>query len=71
VDEVARKEFLRKNRRRDINETVAELGEGRGIYGPGYEARRVERIREKYGIDVSGVPQGGSTTHKPTMLQQA
>ena len=23
-----------------------------GIYGPGYEERRRERIREKYGIDV-------------------
>lgn len=23
-----------------------------GIYGPGYEERRRERIKEKYGIDV-------------------
>jgi hypothetical protein len=23
-----------------------------GIYGPGYEQRRKERIKEKYGIDV-------------------
>jgi len=30
VDEVARKEYLRKNRRRPIEETIAELGEGRG-----------------------------------------
>ena len=30
VDEVSRKEYLRKNRRRPIDETVAELGEGRG-----------------------------------------
>lgn len=30
VDEVARKEYMRKNRRRDIGEIVNELGEGRG-----------------------------------------
>ena len=30
VDEVARKEFLRKNRRRPIEGTLEELGEGRG-----------------------------------------
>ena len=32
VDEVARKEYLRKNRRRSIEETINELGEGRGTY---------------------------------------
>jgi hypothetical protein len=32
VDEVARKEYLRKNKRRPIQETIAELGEGRGIF---------------------------------------
>ena len=53
VDEVSRKEFLRKNRRRPVEGTVHELGEGRGIYAPGYEQRRVERIREAYGIDVT------------------
>ncbi|KAF2169651.1 hypothetical protein M409DRAFT_20064 [Zasmidium cellare ATCC 36951] len=52
VDEVARKEYLRKNRRRSIEETVNELGEGRGVYAPGYEQRRAERIKERYGIDV-------------------
>ena len=52
VDEVARKEFLRKNRRRPIEETIAVLGEGRGVYGPGYEERRRQRIKENYGIDV-------------------
>jgi hypothetical protein len=31
VDEVARKEYLRKNRRRPIDEIVNELGEGRGM----------------------------------------
>ncbi|KAF1987603.1 mitochondrial import inner membrane translocase subunit Tim17 family protein [Aulographum hederae CBS 113979] len=53
VDEVARKEHLRKNRRRSVEETIAELGEGRGIYGPGYEERRRERIKQNYGIDVA------------------
>ncbi|APA14137.1 hypothetical protein sscle_12g089070 [Sclerotinia sclerotiorum 1980 UF-70] len=52
VDEFERKEHLRKNRRIPIEQTVAELGEGRGIYGPGYDERRRERIKERYGIDV-------------------
>lgn len=30
VDEFDRKEYLRKNRRRPLMETIAELGEGRG-----------------------------------------
>ena len=30
VDEVSRKEYLRKNRRRPIDDIVNELGEGRG-----------------------------------------
>ncbi len=51
-DEYDRHEKLRKNRRRPIEETLAELGEGRGIYGPGYEERRRQRIKERYGIDV-------------------
>ena len=32
VDEVSRKEYLRKNRRRSIEQTVNELGEGRGKF---------------------------------------
>jgi hypothetical protein len=32
VDEVSRKEFLRKNRRRPIDQIVNELGEGRGMH---------------------------------------
>jgi len=52
VDEFDRKEFLRKNRRRPIEQTIEELGEGRGIYGPGYEERRRERLKAAYGIDV-------------------
>ncbi|PSN62553.1 hypothetical protein BS50DRAFT_531868 [Corynespora cassiicola Philippines] len=52
-DEVARKEALRKIRRRPIEETVEQLGEGRGIYAPGYEERRRQRLLEKYGVDVA------------------
>lgn len=76
VDEYERKEYLRKNRRRPIEETIAELGEGRGggvyphllldalqavtdnmtaIHPPGYEERRRERIKEKYGIEINPV----------------
>ena len=32
VDEVSRKEYLRKNRRRPVDEIVNELGEGRGMH---------------------------------------
>ncbi|WPG98038.1 Hypothetical protein R9X50_00082200 [Acrodontium crateriforme] len=52
IDEVSRKEELRKNRRKPIEEIVNELGEGRGIYGPGYEERRAQRIKDAYGIEV-------------------
>ncbi|MCJ1378027.1 hypothetical protein MMC17_001123 [Xylographa soralifera] len=52
VDEYDRKEQLRKSRRMPIQETINDLGEGRGIYGPGYEERRRERIKQNYGIDV-------------------
>ena len=52
VDEVSRKEYLRKNRRRPVDEIVNELGEGRGITAPGYEERRAQRIKANYGIDV-------------------
>ena len=30
-DEFARKQFLRKNRRKPVEDTLAELGEGRGM----------------------------------------
>ncbi|RDW67942.1 putative NADH2 dehydrogenase (ubiquinone) 21.3K chain [Coleophoma cylindrospora] len=52
VDEFERKQELRKNRRRPIQETIDELGEGRGIYAPGYPERRAAIIKEKYGIEV-------------------
>lgn len=44
VDEVARKEFLRKNRRRPIEGTLEELGEGRGEYNV---LRRLQKARGK------------------------
>ncbi|KAL1959885.1 hypothetical protein VTO42DRAFT_1030 [Malbranchea cinnamomea] len=52
VDEFDRRETMRKNYRSPGWETLAELGEGRGIYGPGYAERRRERIKQNYGIDV-------------------
>lgn len=70
MDEFERKQFLRKNRRIPIEETISQLGEGRGmqyitkilslkltskppgIYAPGYDERRKQRIKENYGIDV-------------------
>jgi len=32
IDEVGRKEYLRRNRRRPFEETIEELGEGRGMF---------------------------------------
>ncbi|KAI4858616.1 NADH-ubiquinone oxidoreductase 213 kDa subunit [Hypoxylon rubiginosum] len=76
IDEYDRKEYLRKNRRRPIAETISEIGEGRGtntthththtpphdnvnssssIEPPGYEERRRERLKEKYGYDIKPV----------------
>ncbi|KAK0649374.1 hypothetical protein B0T16DRAFT_326287 [Cercophora newfieldiana] len=55
ADEFARKEVLRMNRRRPIEETIAEVGEGRSIRPPGYEERRRQRLKETYGIDVQPV----------------
>ncbi|KAF2144450.1 uncharacterized protein K452DRAFT_284769 [Aplosporella prunicola CBS 121167] len=53
VDEYERKEYLRTNRRRPFEQTVAELGEGRGIRGPGYEERRRQLLKEKYGYEIT------------------
>ncbi|KAL8700592.1 MAG: hypothetical protein Q9224_000893 [Gallowayella concinna] len=70
VDEYERTEQVRRNRRGPIEETLRELGEGRGraisgqlppqqiqlnitgITGPGYQERRRERLKQRYGIDV-------------------
>ena len=67
-EEVERKEAQKKLRRRPLLETIEQLGEGRGrffpsvaienrltipgIYAPGYEERRRQRLLEKYGVDV-------------------
>ncbi|KAK7445594.1 Tim17/Tim22/Tim23 family protein [Colletotrichum acutatum] len=45
----------RAAKRRPIEETIAELGEGRGIRPPGYEERRRERLKEKYGVEINPV----------------
>ncbi|KAI3325717.1 hypothetical protein HD806DRAFT_454865 [Xylariaceae sp. AK1471] len=55
MDEYERKEYLRKNRRRPIEETIADIGEGRGIEPPGYEERRRQRLKEKYGVDINPI----------------
>ncbi|KAB8236114.1 uncharacterized protein BDW43DRAFT_267505 [Aspergillus alliaceus] len=52
IDEFERREQLRKAYRTSGEQTLAELGEGRGLYGPGYAERRAERIKEAYGIEV-------------------
>ncbi|TQV98232.1 hypothetical protein V2A60_008007 [Cordyceps javanica] len=54
-DEFARKETLRRTTRIPVEQTVAEIGEGRGIKPPGYEERRRERIQEKYGFEIDPV----------------
>ncbi|KAH6606201.1 mitochondrial import inner membrane translocase subunit tim17 family [Trichoderma cornu-damae] len=84
-DEFERKEIIRRTTRLPVEQTVAELGEGRGksllpfsylanddgfetntsqcadagehtgIRPPGYEERRRERIKEKYGFEVDPV----------------
>lgn len=55
ADEFERKERLRLTRRRPLEETIAEIGEGRGIKPPGYEERRRARLKETYGIEVNPV----------------
>ncbi|KAI0475438.1 hypothetical protein GGR56DRAFT_675565 [Xylariaceae sp. FL0804] len=55
IDEYERKELMRMNRRRPIEETIADVGEGRGIKPPGYEERRRQRLKEKYGFEVNPV----------------
>jgi hypothetical protein len=59
-DVISKKEYYRRNRRRPVEETLSELGEGRGIYGPGYVERRAQRIKAKYGVDVPVGPQSAS-----------
>ncbi|KAI9147823.1 NADH-ubiquinone oxidoreductase 21.3 kDa subunit [Paramyrothecium foliicola] len=54
-DEFERKEIIRRTTRRPVEQTIAELGEGRGIRPPGYEERRRERIKENYGFEINPV----------------
>ncbi|KAL1962988.1 hypothetical protein VTN77DRAFT_8834 [Rasamsonia byssochlamydoides] len=56
MDKFEQLEKLRKAYRTPAEETFAELGEGRGIYAPGYAERRRERIKQAYGIDVPTSP---------------
>jgi hypothetical protein len=52
ADMLAKKDKDRKTYRVPVEQTIAELGEGRGVYGPGYSERRKQRIKDNYGIDV-------------------
>ncbi|KAJ2969844.1 hypothetical protein NQ176_g8464 [Zarea fungicola] len=54
-DEFAHKETIRRTTRVPVEQTVSEIGEGRGIKPPGYEERRRERIQEKYGFEINPV----------------
>ncbi|OQE13412.1 hypothetical protein PENFLA_c048G04246 [Penicillium flavigenum] len=56
VDEFDRRTALRKAFQTPGEQTISELGEGRGIYGPGYEERRRERLKANYGIEVPTSP---------------
>ncbi|KAF9873450.1 Tim17/Tim22/Tim23 family protein [Colletotrichum karsti] len=54
-DEFENKIAMRANKRRPIEETIAEIGEGRGIRPPGYDERRAERLKAKYGVEINPV----------------
>ncbi|KAH7325052.1 Tim17/Tim22/Tim23 family protein [Stachybotrys elegans] len=54
-DEFERKEIIRRTTRVPVEQTIAEIGEGRGIKPPGYEERRRERLKEKYGYEINPV----------------
>ncbi|KAL7813154.1 hypothetical protein V8C44DRAFT_327672 [Trichoderma aethiopicum] len=54
-DEFERRETVRRTTRVPVEQTVAEIGEGRGIRPPGYEERRRQLIKEKYGFEVNPV----------------
>ncbi|KAM0552015.1 hypothetical protein ACHAPJ_008125 [Fusarium lateritium] len=54
-DEFERKEIVRRSTRLPIEQTISEIGEGRGIRGPGFEERRAERLGEKYGVEINPV----------------
>lgn len=61
VDEVSRKEYLRKNRRRPLAETVQELGEGRGRYTHAIlwqNSKQISRTESWLGRTLAHMPQG-------------
>ncbi|KAF3763864.1 hypothetical protein M406DRAFT_357256 [Cryphonectria parasitica EP155] len=55
MDAAERRDYLRKIRRKPIEETLEGVGEGRGIQPPGYQERRRERLKENYGFEVNPV----------------
>merc|ERR1712000_612317 len=54
-DTFERKETIRRTTRLPLEQTISEIGEGRGIRPPGYDERRAERLKEKYGFEVNPV----------------
>lgn len=54
-DTFERKETFRRTTRLPLEQTISEIGEGRGIQPPGYDERRAERLKEKYGFEVNPV----------------
>ncbi|KAH7157158.1 hypothetical protein EDB81DRAFT_881432 [Dactylonectria macrodidyma] len=54
-DEFVRKETLRRTTRLPVEQTISEIGEGRGIRPPGFEERRAQRLKETYGFEVNPV----------------
>ncbi|KAF4979582.1 hypothetical protein FZEAL_4252 [Fusarium zealandicum] len=54
-DTFERKEVVRRTTRLPIEQTISEIGEGRGIRPPGYDERRAERLKEKYGVEINPV----------------
>lgn len=54
-DEFECKETVRRTTRVPVEQTIAEIGEGRGIQPPGYEERRRQRLQEKYGLEINPV----------------
>ncbi|KAI2467356.1 hypothetical protein F4781DRAFT_313771 [Annulohypoxylon bovei var. microspora] len=59
MDDYEYKESKRTTRRRPIEETIANIGEGRGIKPDLYEERRRERLKEKYGVEINPVRADG------------
>jgi len=52
VDEISQKEMIKATRQRPVEELISYTGETPMVHGPGYEERRRQRLKEKYGIFV-------------------